>query len=172
MRLYKLGAQKDIGLMDVLVCGSCHEVFHFVEQFQQHKLPDGCVDSSTMKENCKGETKPQVWAFVLWKNAHYKNNTNDGTPPPSSWEIYQRWCKLDTKEKDAWILAGKSLQTSTKLSEAKLIEVKVKPQLFGRRQKVMVTVPSLTTGNKTNTDDPLDEGEISIFLMILYHKFC
>lgn len=144
--------------MDVLVCGGCNEVFYFIEQFQQHKQSENCSNTSSVKDNCSGESKPQVWAFVLWKNAKYKNSKE------SSWEIYQQWCKLDLKEKDTWILAGKNLQTSTKLSEAKLIEVKVKPQVYSRRssQKVMVTVPSLTTGNSRNKDDPLDEGEISM----------
>lgn len=84
---------------------------------------------------------------------------------PSSWEIYQLWCKLDAQEKGAWIAAGKNIQTFSKLSDAKLVEVKVKPQVYGGRranQKVMVTVPSLVTVKGGGSEeDPLDEGEIS-----------
>lgn len=150
----------------MLVCGGCHEVFHFLESFEKHKEPGICSGNSTLKDSCHGESnKPQIWAFTLWKNAQYKTG-KEGSTMPSSWDIYKEWCKLDAKEKDAWILAGKNIQTFSKLSDAKLVEVKVKPQAYGRRsnQKVMVTVPSLSTGNKTNDKDPLEEGEISMLI--------
>lgn len=28
--------------MDVLVCGKCHFVFHFIEEFQEHKEKNDC----------------------------------------------------------------------------------------------------------------------------------
>lgn len=148
----------------MLVCGSCHEVFYFVEEFETHKQPGTCTGKSVLKESPHGDcNKPQVWAFMLWKNANYRNK-RDGETSPSSWKIYQEWCKLEADVKDAWILAGKNIQTFAKVSDAKLVEVKMKPQVYGRRsnQKVMVTVPSLSTGgNKENNRDPLAEGEIS-----------
>ena len=35
---------------DVLVCGNCHMVFHFIELFQEHKN-DMCSMESPFKEN-------------------------------------------------------------------------------------------------------------------------
>lgn len=35
---------------DILVCGSCHSVFHFVELFVDHKN-DGCSGESSFKDN-------------------------------------------------------------------------------------------------------------------------
>lgn len=113
--------------MDVLVCGSCHAVFHFIEQFQEHKLSN-CSGVSTIKENYQHEPKPQVWAFMLWKNAQYRN-ASEGELIPSSWMVYQRWCHLEPKEKEAWIVAGRSIQSFTKLSTAKIQEVRAKTQV-------------------------------------------
>lgn len=164
----KLASQKEIGAVDVLVCGGCHSVFHFIEAFEIHKQPGNCSGQSALKDNAND--KPQVWAFTLWKNAQYKN-AKDGDVP-SSWSIYQEWCKLDIAEKDAWILAAKNIQTYTKLGDAKLVEVKSKPQApYGmrrRNQEILVTVPSLSTGNKRGNDDPLEEGEISRLLLFCF----
>lgn len=121
-------AQADIGKLDVLVCGSCHDVFHFIEQFQEHKSPGNCSGTSVIKDNYQHEPKPQVWAFMLWKNAQYKNG-NESKPVPSSWVVYQRWCKLEPKEKEAWIVAGRNIQSFTKLGAAQMQEVRVKPQV-------------------------------------------
>lgn len=107
----------------MLVCGICHNVYHFIEQFQEHKQEGQCSGSSSIKENYKHEPKPQVWAFMLWKNAQFKHIKND-EPPPSSWTVYQRWCKLDPDKKDAWITAGRNIQTFSKISTAKLQEVR------------------------------------------------
>lgn len=60
------------------------------------------------------------------------------------------------------------MQNCSRLSDAQLLEVKVKPQVYsgGNRkgtgqQKVMMTVPSLASGKGTGEEDPLEEGEIS-----------
>lgn len=120
-----LEAQKEVGKTDVLVCGACHDVFHFVEEFQEHKQGDKCTGNSTIKENYLHEPKPQVWAFMLWKQAQYKKS-KDGGSQPSSWEIYQNWCKLEPDEKETWIVAGRNIQTFTRLGVAKMQEVKTK----------------------------------------------
>lgn len=40
---------------DVLVCGTCHIVFHFIEEFVEHKTEGGCSLESTMHENVSGQ---------------------------------------------------------------------------------------------------------------------
>ena len=93
--------------LDVLVCGECHEVFHFIKEFQDHRQK--CTKESILKDSIQDVSKSQVWAFMLWKNAKFKNACEEETPP-SSWNVYQLWCNLDQTQKDSWVAAGKSLQ--------------------------------------------------------------
>lgn len=93
--------------LDVLVCGECHEVFHFIKEFQEHRQK--CTKESILKDSIQDVSKSQVWAFMLWKNAKFKNACEEETPP-SSWNVYQLWCNLDQTQKDSWVAAGKSLQ--------------------------------------------------------------
>lgn len=44
-------AQAELSKLDVLVCGQCHSVFHFIEQFQEHREPGNCSGQSTIREN-------------------------------------------------------------------------------------------------------------------------
>ena len=39
---------------------------------------------------------------------------------PNSWKLYQQWCKMDSHTRECWVNAGKTIQTFTKLSNAKL----------------------------------------------------
>lgn len=109
------------------MCGACHEVFHFIEHFQEHRLIGKCNKKSPFVEACANELKPQVWAFMLWKNAKFKKPPSEEAP--SSWSVYQLWCNLDPEEKEAWITAGKNIQCFTKISSAKVQEVRTKIQV-------------------------------------------
>lgn len=41
-----------MGRLDVLVCGQCHNVFHFIEEFQEHRTKAGaCSQVSHFREN-------------------------------------------------------------------------------------------------------------------------
>lgn len=45
-------AQEEMGRLDVLVCGKCHSVFHFVEEFQEHRSKEAaCTGVSHFREN-------------------------------------------------------------------------------------------------------------------------
>lgn len=47
-----LAAQEEMGRLDVLVCGQCHSVFHFIEEFQEHRTKEGaCTHISHFREN-------------------------------------------------------------------------------------------------------------------------
>lgn len=42
-------AQVEMAKTDVLVCGKCHNVYHFIELFKQHK-DKGCTKDSSLKD--------------------------------------------------------------------------------------------------------------------------
>nr|CAI5840277.1 unnamed protein product [Callosobruchus analis] len=115
-------SQKDLTDMDLLVCGRCHDVFHIVQDFQQHKTQN-CVPSN-IGSICETETKPQVWGFTLWKNKQQKNAKKKGEVLPSSWAVYQKWCQLPEKNKSSWIAAGQTLLAFNKVGTAKLTEIR------------------------------------------------
>lgn len=134
----------------MLVCGECHDVFHYIEAFQEHRQKGKCTRVSTVRENYKNEGKAQVWAFMLWKSAQQRR-AKEGEPIPTSWAIYQRWCKLTSEYKDTWVVAGNTIQSFTKISSAKVQEIKAKIAA-GKSKSAVI--------NKNNEEDPLEEGEI------------
>ncbi|KAF7995118.1 hypothetical protein HCN44_004590 [Aphidius gifuensis] len=115
-------AQDAIGRLDVLVCGNCHTVSHFVEEFLEHKNVAGvCSNASNFRDNGNNEQKAQVWAFLLWKDSQIrKENPDREAAQTESWELYQKWCKMASNIRESWISAGKTIQTFTKLSNAKI----------------------------------------------------
>ncbi|KAK2585222.1 hypothetical protein KPH14_009926 [Odynerus spinipes] len=116
-------AQEEMGRLDILVCGQCHSVFHFIEEFQEHRTKEGaCTQVSHFRENTNNEQKAQVWAFLLWKDTQIQQEGSD-RDSTNSWKLYQKWCKMDTHIRDSWITAGKTIQTFTKISNAKMQEV-------------------------------------------------
>jgi hypothetical protein len=42
-------AQKEMAQSDILVCGKCHSVFHFLDTFKEHKA-DKCSKISGLKD--------------------------------------------------------------------------------------------------------------------------
>lgn len=121
---YFLEAQEDLKTTDILVCGRCHEVYHYTEEFQNHKS-QVCTAKSTILPICEGESKPQVWGFTLWKTKQNRS-LKQGEQVPTSWKTYQKWCKLAPIDKNAWISAGQTIQFCHKIASAKISEVKSK----------------------------------------------
>lgn len=78
----------------------------------------------------QNEQKAQVWAFLLWKDSQIQQEGSD-RDTANSWKLYQKWCKMDTHIRDSWIAAGKTIQTFTKISNAKMQEVSVRQQTTG-----------------------------------------
>lgn len=115
-------AQAEMMTLDVLVCGQCHNTFHMIEQFQEHK-GTRCNKSNTIRDNL--ETKPVVWAFLLWKaaqiNAEPPNKENS-----AQWTLYQRWMKLDEAHKETWIVAGRTIQSFAQTGQGQLAPTAVK----------------------------------------------
>ncbi|XP_018056743.1 PREDICTED: serine-rich adhesin for platelets isoform X1 [Atta colombica] len=112
-------AQEEMGRLDVLVCGQCHSVFHFVEEFQEHRTKEGaCSKTSRIRDTNDNGQKAQVWAFLLWKDTQVQDSSDKEAS--NAWTLYQKWCKMDTKVKEAWVTAGKTIQTFTKISNAKM----------------------------------------------------
>ncbi|XP_011503443.1 PREDICTED: uncharacterized protein LOC105366638 [Ceratosolen solmsi marchali] len=130
-------AQEEMGRLDVLVCGQCHSVFHFIDEFQEHRSKEGaCSKLSHFRENSNNEQKAQVWAFLLWKDTQIQQDSPD-KDTVNSWKLYQKWCKMETHVRDCWIMAGKTIQTFTKISNTKMQDIP--------RQQGNIT----TEGNKT-----------------------
>lgn len=116
-------AQEEIYELDVLVCGRCHNAFHFVEEFQEHKQMDSCEKDSTVRK-CN-ESKSQVWAFLLWKATQIAGNSDFGGSH-NSWKLYQSWIKLDPTLRETWVVAGTTIQSFNKLGSGTLQEMPVK----------------------------------------------
>ncbi|CAD7081453.1 unnamed protein product [Hermetia illucens] len=115
-------AQNDMAQTDVLVCGKCHNVFHFIELFQEHK-DMGCEKDSELKDS--RESKPKVWAFLLWKAAQLSLNENLANTT-NSWKLYQQWVKMEDSVRETWIVAGKTIQSFAKMGQGNLQEMPVK----------------------------------------------
>lgn len=101
-------AQAEMTQSDVLVCGRCHSVFHFIELFKEHKEQE-CRRESTLKD-CR-ETKAKVWAFLLWKAAQLLEGPEAGAGNVNSWKLYQTWVKLEESVRETWIVAGRTIQS-------------------------------------------------------------
>lgn len=119
-----LDAQKSLATTDVLICGGCHEVYYLIEEFQSHKDSKTCAGKSVLK--CENEEKAQIWGFTLWKTKQAHIHKEKGETVPTSWEIYQKWTKLQPNEKELWVTAGHNLQVIGKISSTKYKEIKEK----------------------------------------------
>lgn len=113
-------AQAEMSNMDVLVCGHCNNVFHFLEKFREHKSMQ-CSKSSTLKDNL--ETKPVIWSFLLWKASQMNQ---EQTKEANAWRLYQNWMKLDEAIKETWVVAGRTIQSFAKIGQGSLQEMPVK----------------------------------------------
>ncbi|XP_026464808.1 uncharacterized protein LOC113367413 [Ctenocephalides felis] len=158
------GAQKEIIKQDVLVCGGCHAVFHFIEDFSSHK-EKSCSEESHLKD-CR-EVKAKVWAFLLWKGAQVGYDSTS----INSWQLYQEWIKMDSELRETWIVAGKNVQTFAKMGHGGVQELpnksnKINSNLNDKKQGLKgsknalvndlamrgIEVKTLQTNNKKDED--------------------
>ena len=59
-------AQEAMERLDVLVCGQCHSVFHFIEKFQEHRTKEGsCSKTSLIRDTNDNKQNAQICAFLL-----------------------------------------------------------------------------------------------------------
>lgn len=116
-------AQTEISNMDVLVCGHCNNVFHFVEQFREHK-GTRCAKAAQQKDNL--ETRPVIWSFLLWKASQLSQDQNKDQTNLNAWRLYQSWMKLDDAIKETWVVAGRTIQSFAKIGQGNLQEMPVK----------------------------------------------
>ncbi|XP_031772306.1 uncharacterized protein LOC100872175 isoform X10 [Apis florea] len=149
-------AQEEMGRLDVLVCGQCHSVFHFIEEFQEHRTKEGaCTQISHFRENSNNEQKAQVWAFLLWKDSQIQQEGSD-RDSTNSWKLYQKWCKMDTHIRDSWIAAGKTIQTFTKISNAKMQDVPRQNQISSNAEGKPVVVRKVIRNGQPEDDSKKD----------------
>ncbi|XP_059608393.1 uncharacterized protein LOC132256169 [Phlebotomus argentipes] len=157
-------ALEEVGSLDVLVCGTCHAAFHYVEAFTEHKA-EKCSGESSLRE-CR-ESKPKVWAFLLWKACQMKT---DEDIPANSWKLYQTWVRLDENVRESWVVAGKTIQSFVRMSQGQMQEVPVKvikqivdqPKAGGDSPQASATArapikrPIVVTGRKVDADQDGD----------------
>ncbi|XP_067643296.1 serine-rich adhesin for platelets isoform X2 [Eurosta solidaginis] len=138
-------AQEDMSTMDVLVCGRCLNVFHFIEDFEEHKQKPCFKENNNVRE-CN-DTKPKIWAFLLWKATQLHNNKESNT---GSWALYQTWVKMDESLRETWIVAGKTIQSFAKVGQGGLQEMPV---------KITKTVVNNTSENLSPGRKPLTQSK-------------
>ncbi|CRL06987.1 CLUMA_CG020007, isoform A [Clunio marinus] len=114
-------AQKEMAQSDILVCGKCHNVFHFIDLFKEHKA-NNCRRSSEFDE-CR-ETRPKIWAYLLWKQTQFQQKIDNEEENP--WKLYQTWMKLDENTRQAWLVAGETIQSFERFGNGVLKETPVK----------------------------------------------
>ncbi|XP_072387482.1 uncharacterized protein Chro isoform X3 [Diabrotica undecimpunctata] len=140
-------AQQNLRQVDVLVCGNCHGVFHFVEEFKTHKSKTCSTKSNS---TLTIDNNSEVWAFTLWKTKQMKQEFGRGQ---TQWELYKTWCALPESEKTSWISAGELLQYCHKLETAKVTEVKVHNKPVAKDDKDPLSLDGFgkTDSNKENS---------------------
>ncbi|XP_073836348.1 chromodomain-containing protein chromator isoform X2 [Musca autumnalis] len=136
-------AQEEMATMDVLVCGRCLNVFHFIEEFKMHKQKTCFKENNNVRE-CN-DTKPKIWAFLLWKATQLHNNKDNNITSPNSWALYQTWVKMDESLRETWIVAGKTIQSFAKVSQGNLQEMPVK-------------ITKTVVNNNSNNSDGISPG--------------
>lgn len=120
LKISSTEALSDMTEVDVLVCGKCHAVYHEVELFREHKTK-ACKVDSTLRD-CR-ETKPKIWAFLLWKASQISQMEKDAI---NSWNLYKRWIDLDEDIRETWIVAGETIQSFAKMGQGQLHELPIK----------------------------------------------
>lgn len=61
------------------------------------------------------ETKPKIWAYMLWKQAYLQTNPAIGEDEENPWRLYQQWMKLDESTRQSWLVAGGTIQAFDKV---------------------------------------------------------
>lgn len=115
-------AQKEMAQSDVLVCGKCHCVFHFIDLFKEHKA-NNCKRTTAFKD-CR-ETRPKIWAYLLWKQTQFHQN-QENAEEDNPWKLYQQWIMLDESIRQSWLVAGGTIQSFEKFGNGILQETPVK----------------------------------------------
>ncbi|KAG5670108.1 hypothetical protein PVAND_000391 [Polypedilum vanderplanki] len=136
-------AQKEMAQSDILVCGKCHSVFHFIDLFKEHKA-NNCKKATAFKD-CR-ETRPKMWAYLLWKQTQFHQNQENAGENP--WKLYQQWLSLDESIRHSWLVAGGTIQSFEKFGNGILQETPVKITKTLTPEKPLTTAvrPSPTGG--------------------------
>lgn len=58
-------AENEASSLDILVCGNCQTVFHFVEEFGEHKVKNDCEKAD------KSSLNSQVWLFGIFSSVFF-----------------------------------------------------------------------------------------------------
>lgn len=61
--VYVVAAEYEASALDILVCGNCQGVFHFAEEFQEHKAKNDCEKAD--KTNLNVQVSNVIFVIVF-----------------------------------------------------------------------------------------------------------
>jgi hypothetical protein len=73
-------AQQEMAKSDVLVCGKCHNVFHIIDSFQEHKNSN-CKKLSAFADSVSFHIYSQIFyniTYYLWTSFSVKQDQKFG----------------------------------------------------------------------------------------------
>lgn len=65
------------------------------------------------------ETRPKIWAYLLWKQTQFQHKQEDEEENP--WKLYQTWMQLEESTRQSWLVAGGTIQSFEKVSSLVLV---------------------------------------------------
>ena len=67
------------------------------------------------------ETRPKIWAYLLWKQTQFAQNHENEEENP--WKLYQNWMTLDESIRQSWLVAGGTIQSFEKVISLILLNI-------------------------------------------------
>jgi hypothetical protein len=68
--LFLIAMKQELTNVDVLVCGLCHVGFHFIEEFQEHKVGGTCKKISAFRDQ-NSAVLVNYFLFITMKSIIY-----------------------------------------------------------------------------------------------------
>jgi len=92
-----IAAQEAMEQLDILICGQCHSVFHFIEKFQEHRTKEeSCSKTSLIRDTNDNRENAQIYPFLLWKSTQVYDSSDKEVS--DTWTLHQKWCNINTKD--------------------------------------------------------------------------
>ncbi|XP_012063687.1 PREDICTED: zinc finger protein with KRAB and SCAN domains 8-like [Atta cephalotes] len=154
--------QETMERLDVLVCGQCHSLFHFIEEFQEHRSKEGaCSKTSCIHDTIDdNRQKAQEWAFLLWKGIQIQDSSDIEASNTST--LHEKWCEMDTKMKEAWVISGKIVQTLTKINNAKMQDTLMQSNTNVESAKSIIVRKVVRNEQPEETDEAKKDSATSL----------
>ena len=123
--IFRLEASSGVQRLHVMVCGYCHSVFHFMDQFISHT--HFCTaETNILTDPVSGDIRrtSEALAFILWSNTMLKLVRDQVIVSDSDYDeisirrsIKTKWFGLSGQLKEAWIRAAEVLNHLSTVSQ-------------------------------------------------------